>query len=303
MKRSAIGFALAGLAGCVSRAPVPAPLRPFEHVFFGMGTVWRVEGLAPASLDAPALREALSRRVLEDELLFSDWSEESELRRLERGGLAEWRPASPRFLKLLDLSAEAWRESRGVFDPTIGAVQWKALARPVGLGAMERREGEFRFREDPRRLTFGGIAKGFSVGALGELLVARGFRHFRVNGGGGNLLLRAETGAEPWPELLAYGLEAEALWHVSRSRTARPETSKGAKASQHIYDPRDPRRALNEAATLLCRQRLERDLESEAALSDAASKALVVEPEAPVPPHCRGVKAPLEAPAKPVLQR
>src|SRR5688572_22950735 len=51
--------------------------------FSAMGTVWKIEiADSPKSVDIPALQQILSDEVYAYDQTFSDWNEESELRKL-----------------------------------------------------------------------------------------------------------------------------------------------------------------------------------------------------------------------------
>ncbi len=232
-----------------------------------MGTIWSVR--AEPELP-PALRQALERESLRYDLTFSDWSEDSELRRLERSGLGGgWHEASPLFLVGLRLAARAWRETDGVFDVSLGAVIWKARARPTGLKDLRVEEKRFRFGEDPVRLSFGGIAKGMAVGALARILVHDPrVERFSIDAGGGN----AAQGDRARGEL---------IW-ISRSETA-------PGPSAHIIDPSSPARRIDARSALRCFTPWAQAARGpeDSALADAWSTALVVRPHLPLPPGCR----------------
>jgi thiamine biosynthesis lipoprotein ApbE len=265
-----------GIAGACAKVPTPEAPLPIvdatpqhELRWSAMGTVWSVQTNAEV---APRLREALERECLRYEATFSDWSQDSELRRLEKGGLSGWHAASPLFLEGLRLAQQAWNETRGAFDISVGAVIWKARSQPVGLKSLRVEAKRFRFSEDPKRLSFGGLAKGMAVGALAHMLArSPGIDAFRIDAGGGNAV-RASRARD------------EFIW-ISRSAS-----QPGPRA--HIIDPTQAGRSLEASAALRCSSRWSESAQAPAfsGLADAWSTALVVDPSLPPPAHCSSIR-------------
>lgn len=204
--------------------------------FFSMGTLWKIDLYEPhQSVEKSLLTGTLLKVVNEYDQVFSDWNEQSELRQLEKRDLTQWQEASPLFLQGLGFAQEAYQATDRVFDITIGAVLWKELSKPVGLSLLQTKPGAFRFKEHPKRLTFGGIVKGAAVGALAKTLFEKGFRHFRIDAGGGNLALAGRAGKFAWEEEEQIGrLPLEKLAVISRSHKRTP------KGEAHILLPFSP---------------------------------------------------------------
>jgi thiamine biosynthesis lipoprotein len=116
--------------------------------------------------------------------------------------------SSPEFDRLITLSRKAKGLTRGMFDPTVGAVSrlWRFWADPappdpdslvvalenVGLASyLEGKPGDWRF-------DVGGIAKGYAVDLAADLLAELGFSAALVNAGGDIRLLGERPGGEPW---------------------------------------------------------------------------------------------------------
>ena len=268
MRRSfKLGFVPFWVCACATQSPVMETVR-VDWLVPAMGTVVRVSAVVPVTSQSP-LRELAERVIHSCDLTFSDWSEESELRRLERNGLTNWQTPTPLFLDLLRISREAHEQTNGFFDPAVGAVIWKVSSLPSArFSDLEwGPKGSFRFARDPVRLTFGGIAKGYCLGLLADRFEDNKVDVYRIDGGGGN---RVERGPN---QRLAL--------HVSGSRA----TDRGG--APHLIDPKNAARVIQGARMVSCR-RVSRD-ESEAAVgarADVWSKALVLNPHLQLPLGC-----------------
>lgn len=270
MKIRLSGLALLAIAGACARGGVkdnsrPAPAAGEQARWACMGAPWIVR--AEPGLSG-ALRRSLERECRRYEMVFSDWSEDSELRRLEQGGLRGWHQASPLFIEGLRLADRAWRETSGAFDISMGAVIWKRSERATGLAGLRIEPGRFRFREDPLRLSFGGIAKGMAVGALARILARDPLiESFSIDAGGGN----AAEGDRA----------AGRFTWISRSAT------KPGPAA-HILDPSAPAVAIDARSALRCFtawSAADRAAE-DSAMTDAWTTALVIRPSLAAPSGC-----------------
>lgn len=246
----------------------PGGSNPIE--FAAMGTVWRITLESDSkTFSKKALKEKLLNEVVVLERAFSDWTNDSELRRLEIAGLTTLQTPSPLFMSGLRLAQEAYQLTHGTFDITIGAVQWRALSTPVGLGQLRLSGSSFRFQRDPKRLTFGGLIKGAATGRLARILVDAGATAFSIDAGGGNEA-----------HLTAGATEVH---FVSQSNSHQ-------EAKQHIFDPQNPRKALRRFAIVRCESPLTARANwfREAGLADALSTALVVDTSlSDLPANCQ----------------
>ncbi len=280
MKTIFWAFFLVVLSGCSHFAKNPTsenPNRPLvfssksQIEFVSMGTLWRVWIAEPAgrSLSYATLGESLSAEVYKLDLIFSDWNQKSELRRLEKSGLTKFQKASPEFLKGLKWAKYFYDLSEGSFDITVGAVLWKVASVPVGMESLELRSDDFKFRTDPKRLSFSGFIKGATVGLLADKLLRAGISTFRIDGGGGNIIEGA-----PGSFLL-----------ISRSAA-----HQGPR--QHIINPKNPSQRLSKSVELKCSylkqdQPEKMDWAYESARVDAITKVLLLRPEfTGVPENC-----------------
>jgi hypothetical protein len=237
-----------------------------------MGTVFRIEVADQNQSQYRALEVAqnLLQRV---EQSLSDWSESSELRQLEKSGLGRFQQASPLFIKMLRLSYEASEQSAGLFDITIGDTLWLKLPTTHGtLNNLQLKGERFKFVRPPKRLTFGGIAKGYAVGQLFDELSQRGFAVLRVDGGGGNAVVSQEWLSTVRPDIR---LDSK-LVILANSRSLQ-----GQSKAPHIVDPKTSKLLANESrAAIACRfpSRFDagRSLGDASALADAATKSIMM---------------------------
>lgn len=186
---------------------------------------------------------------------------------------------------VVKLAQEAYKLTNGAFDVTVGALAWKALTAPVGTDELEiQPSGAFRFRRDPKRLTFGGIAKGAATGVMAAILRDADLHDFRIDAGGGNLALSANAAARA-------GLSVR-----KSPRTFRPRDSSSCRiqiptrrAAQTSSTPKLPTRSLSaarksHAAPHVCYG--SRALPKRR-IADALSKAFLINPEFDaLPPEC-----------------
>ncbi|MEO5668822.1 MAG: FAD:protein FMN transferase [Bdellovibrionota bacterium] len=257
--------------GCSMRlASQEVPQRQ-EASFLAMGSKWTVAmSGVPSRGDFAVLKDKLISFALYYEMTFSSWSEESELRRLERDGLDKTQSPSELFFEGLRLSQEAFGYTGGVFDITVGAIEFKALPAAVGLSSLEvdPEKKTFRFKRDPKRLTFDGIVKGMALGEMASYLIEQNVKGFVIDAGGGNLVERTTAGQ---------------LSFVSRSRIYKA----GSNEDRHIWNPRDAR-YVKEKSEVVCKvdETKRSMLVRWGGLSDAFSKATLLSSDWQLPPIC-----------------
>jgi hypothetical protein len=272
-----VGLFLLGLvvSGCSSLrlAPQTLPERQ-EASFLAMGTKWTVAmSGVPSKREFTVIKDKLISFALYYDMTFSGWTEESELRRLEKAGLDKTQSPSELFFEGLRLSQEAFGETGGVFDITVGAIQWRALPAAVGLSVLDidLEKKSFRFRKDPKRLTFDGIAKGMALGEMAAYLIEQGVKGFVIDAGGGNLVERTSSGE---------------LRFVSRSRVFKA----GSDGDRHVWNPADAR-YVQEKSEIVCT--VEDTTRSRliywGALSDAFSTARLLSRDFQLPPICEEI--------------
>lgn len=206
-----------------------------------MGTRWSatIDGVGPQ--DLPGLRLELAAAVDRVDAQMSPWKPDSDLVRLNRAPVGAWVDLPGEMLEVLDCALNVQRESGGAFDPCAGSLvnawgfgaerdapdaQAIRAARevaavpgpPAGL-EVERSAGRAR-KQGPLQVDLCGIAKGYAVDCMAEVLRGHGVEH----------ALAALDG-----ELRAVGGQASgAPWAVALER---PET--GRRAVQGVVELED----------------------------------------------------------------
>ncbi len=190
------------LAGC-SAGPETIELRGQT-----MGTSYSIRVVEPPSrsgISPEVLRQQVTARLDELEYLFSTYRPDSEVSRFNASTGEDWTGVSQDFLEVLELAAAASELTGSAFDPTVGPLVelWGFGAGGEGGQVPERTELErhlqatgfshLGWRHSPpsvRRtrpgiqLDFSGIAKGYAVDEIWDLLAAAGFTAFLVEIGG-----------------------------------------------------------------------------------------------------------------------
>lgn len=196
-----------------------------------MGTRWSVTLDAESAVDLDALRQDLAVAVDQVDEQMSPWKPDSALMRFNRAPVDEWVRLPEELQEVLDGALEIQRLSGGAFNPCagelvdawgFGAVRDAPDARAIrearqsaprtAYGALEldRPAGSARKRSH-LKVDLCGIAKGYAVDRMVQVLKRHGVRH----------ALAALDG-----ELRAVGAQADGMpWSVAIER---PETDRRA---------------------------------------------------------------------------
>ena len=146
---------------------------------------------------------------------MSDYRSGSELNQLT--GQTGWQEVSPDLYAVLRFSKQLARRSKGAFDPTVGPLTklWRRAFRQRQFPEEEdifaartqvqwkdlktARKEQARLRRNDIQLDLGGVAKGYALNVVGQLLREAGFPAFLLDGGGDLLLGDAPAGQpEGW---------------------------------------------------------------------------------------------------------
>lgn len=182
-----------------------------------MGTTWSLRFASPHGTDDAAIRAAVERRL--DRILaeMSHWEAESLLCRFNRAEAASWTLLPPDFAAVIETALAVAEASGGAFDPAIGHLVDLWGYGPPGpcpapdadrLAAARAASGWSRLAWDAanRRLRqpgglaldFSGIAKGYAVDTVADLLGEMGLRHVLVEIGGELAGRGVRPDGEPW---------------------------------------------------------------------------------------------------------
>jgi thiamine biosynthesis lipoprotein len=182
-----------------------------------MGTRWSVRAIAPPGSEArliAAIQGLLDRIVGQ----MSQWEPDSELSRFNRAPLGSPQQLSPELSRVLAAGLDVAAASGGAFDPAMGALAslWgfgpagprKAPPDAASVQSVLLRSGARHLDHDRRllvarrttaaELDFSGIAKGYAVDALAELLAQSGVGDFLVEIGGELRGAGVKPDGQPW---------------------------------------------------------------------------------------------------------
>lgn len=158
-----------------------------------MGTRWSALLYAPETFRLAALEAALARAVADVDRQMSTWRPDSDLMRLNAAASGKWVPVPAELMLVLEKGVDIGRASGGAFDVGLGdlvnawgfgpsgkAADGEAIRRRLGkvqsptheVLELDRSGGRAR-KHAPVALDLSGIAKGFAVDAMAE--VVRGF--------------------------------------------------------------------------------------------------------------------------------
>ncbi len=233
-----------------------------------MGTTWSVK-IAPApaaKLDPRELRTALQSRLDELEAAMSTYRADSEVSRFNRAATTNWFPVSIDTAQVVTEALRVNRATAGAFDITVAPLVelWgfgrtrsnrvpasneisAALALTGSEKLFVRAAPPVLRKADPRlAIDLSGIAKGYAVDALSELLARKGItNHLAQIGGeflarghatdGGAWRVGIEHATRPGEILRAVELKNQAL---STSGNYRNVHEVAGRKFGHILDPR-----------------------------------------------------------------
>ena len=179
-----------------------------------MGTRWSALFHTAHGFDVVPLRAALQAAVADVDAQMSTWKPESDLMRLSAAPVGEWVDVPQHLLKVLRLGLEIGRASGGAFDIGMGdaVTAWgfgPAEANPAqiraAMSALRRPAhevleiAETRVRKlAPLRLDLNGIAKGYGVDRLVEVLQGFGISDGLLGIDGEMRALGSRPDGEPW---------------------------------------------------------------------------------------------------------
>jgi thiamine biosynthesis lipoprotein len=248
------------------RSATPGP--SFTLLGETMGTTYTVSAHgAPSDVLAglPAEIEARLRAINKS---MSTWDPASEISRINEMPAGQRVTVSEDFDRVLSTALSLSEATDGAFDVTVGPLVnlWgfgpTAHDQPpsaAALAAARRRTGYGNLIVNGRSLTkrvagmyldFSGIAKGYGVDAVAEILHRRGIGNYMVEIGGEVAVAGREPGGEPWAigiespeENAARGAALYAVVHLTQGALAtsgsyRRFKRRRAQKSHHIIDPR-----------------------------------------------------------------
>lgn len=205
-------------------------LRRFGFSSPGMGTRFNIALYTAEERYAEAEAAALAAfdRIAELNAIFSDYEPYSEINRLAATAPSPW-PASADLFALATRSLELAQLTEGAFDPTLGQLSrlWRSVRQRQKLAPTDRLQkarastGWRHLQIDPEAQTltlnraqmlldFGGIAKGYAVDQMLDILKAKGFPIAVVQAGGDTAAGDPPPGLSGWTVVLRSGIDDHA---------------------------------------------------------------------------------------------
>jgi thiamine biosynthesis lipoprotein len=182
-----------------------------------MGTTWSVRYVAPESVNLDALRHAIEARLEAIVAEMSHWLPTSLLSGFNRAAAGSWVALPADFAAVMAAGIKIAEKSDGTFDPTVGRLvdlwgygatprsvapgdaELTAAVRDAGWRRLAFDVGASRIRQPGGLwLDLSGIAKGFAVDAIAELLADAGVVHCLVEIGGEFVGRGIRPDGEPW---------------------------------------------------------------------------------------------------------
>lgn len=157
-------------------------------------------GIKYISASDENLKPAIDSIIWVIDLSMSTYREESIISKINRG---ERIPIDVHFEKVFFASQQIWKESEGVFDPTVGVLvnawgfgknkthikltenQIDSLKKMVGFEKVRLTDGKFIEKESVSIFfDFNAIAQGYTVDVIADYLKSKNIHHFVVEVGG-----------------------------------------------------------------------------------------------------------------------
>ncbi|MEM6803760.1 MAG: FAD:protein FMN transferase [Bacteroidota bacterium] len=183
-----------------------------------MGTQFRIVLFAEDSILAGKAVRAAFQKVADLNEILSDYLPDSELNKLARtAGTKQFISVSEDLWKVLERSVFFSRKSKGAFDISIGPLSrlWRRAMRKSAFPEsdklasahekvsykyirLRKKTKSVRLEKKGMRLDLGGIAKGYAVDQVKDVLQAHGIPVCLVDGGGDLALGEAPPEKEGW---------------------------------------------------------------------------------------------------------
>jgi len=272
-------------------------------VFTGptMGTQFTVKlVIVPSSMNLRALEEDIAKRLATIEGFMSTYREDSDISRLNRFQRDEWFPVSSQTAEVVDQAVQIGRLTGGAFDVTVGpvvdlwdfgagrdkepavpdAAEIEQARQRVGYDRLQVQRSPPAVRKDRPDLhvDLSGIAKGYAVDQIAELLESRGVQNYLVEIGGELKGKGRNARGEPWQVAVESPVVGVRRIHrilpvedvaVATSGDYRNFYVKDGVRYSHIIDPRSARPVSHALASVTV-------LDPSCTRADALATALMV---------------------------
>lgn len=234
-----------------------------------MGTTWRVLFAREPQVDPEVVAAAITARLDDVVAQMSHWDPGSILSAFNRARPGQWLALPRDFARVMAKAMEVAEETGGAFDPGMGAVVDLWGYGPPGpmqppsdsaLAAARARSGWRRIAFDASAarvyqpggvaLDLSGIAKGYAVDAVADLLAGMGIHHALVEIGGELVGRGIRPDGEPWWVDLENPPGADLLPLRIALHGLAVATSGDYRRGTHTIDPRSGRPIANRVAAV-----------------------------------------------------
>ena len=276
---------LALLAGCERRQHL------VQQHLLEFGTLIEITLVHDDLVQAETLLQRVETRLRRQRDQWHAW-QDSDLtrfnRQLQRG---EDAPVPASLAELLFLARRYFDASDGLFNPAIGKLVaaygfhggdideplLAAIRADVpGMHDLQIDGDRARSRHPHLQIDLGGIAKGYAIGLIGDMLDASGVRHYVINAGG-DILVSGNRFGRPWrvgirnpfaPGVVA-SVELEGRYSLFTSGNYERRYRQGDRMRHHIIDPRSGLPARGQSAATV--------LAYDPVLADVAATTLMID--------------------------
>lgn len=220
-----------------------------------MGTSYRIKHVGRVGDIEPVITAMLAR--LDRDL--STWRDDSWVSAFNRAPAGASFEMPPAVAELMDLSKTYHDQSGGRFDPTIGALirlwgfgawrgEWRGDPTDEEVAAAREASGFSKLRIEAAQITklhgglmldFSGIAKGYAVDRMGDILREAGCENFVVECGGDLLAIGNAPGKQGWT-IAGPALEQAVSLH-NQAMAGSGSEHQFRSGLSHVIDPRGGR--------------------------------------------------------------
>ena len=236
------------------RSPQEPPVAMATLTGKTMGTTYSVT--VPAGKVSNALADSIGQRLEELENIFSTWRQDSEISRFNADRSSDWFSCSAELAQVVTEAIRIHRLTGGAFEVTLGPLieRWgfgkeeittppsdeelATLLQSVGTRHLEARSDPpaIRKHHPETSINLSGIAKGYAVDDLADLLGQQGLSAFMVEIGG-EVRTRGRNGERPWRIAIAKPQPGEPkAQRIVEINTAAVATSGGYQNSLELLD-------------------------------------------------------------------
>ncbi len=250
----------------------------FAHA--AMATVFEIRCVHADTAYARQAAEEAFRLVDRLEQEQSRFLANSDVSRINHLSVGQATRVSPSTMECLEIARRMHDRTRGAFDISVGS----------GLDGLDLVPEEFtvRARAAGVRLDLGGIAKGYAVDRVAELLEEWDISRALIHGGWSSVLaLDPPPDGDGWPLTLSAPEPGEQRVLARISARRRAMSASGTRRRDHIRDPRTGRTVRNRAVWVAVGGGEDGHPTSRATFAETLSTAFMVLPPEDVADLCR----------------